>query len=29
MIRYARFVSVLLFALSIAAFIADEGPPWP
>ena len=29
MFRYTRFLSVLIFALSIAALLADDGPPWP
>lgn len=29
MVRYARFLSVLIAALSIAALLAEDGPPWP
>ena len=29
MVRYARFASLLLAALSIASLLAENGPPWP
>jgi len=29
MIRYARFLSVALFAVVLASALADGGPLWP
>jgi hypothetical protein len=29
MVRYARFLTALVVALSIASILAADGPPWP
>lgn len=29
MLRYARYLSVLLAAISFAALLAEDGPIWP